>query len=84
MATVVVAQELLRTAFDRYEEATAGEDAFVLAEARYELTLALVADGWRPPPTVMEQMALDRTFLDGPRVIELSAPAAERDVSEPH
>ncbi|MEO6205778.1 MAG: hypothetical protein ABIO67_10395 [Mycobacteriales bacterium] len=84
MVTVVVAQELLRTAFERYEEATAGEDAYVLVEARYELTLALVADGWRPPPTVVEQMALDRAILDVPRVIELSAPAAERTVSEPN
>lgn len=82
MATVVVAQELLRTAFDRYEEATAGEDAFVLAEARYELTLALVADGWRPPPTVVEQMALDRAALDVPRVIHLSASEPDRAASE--
>ncbi len=84
MAEVVVAQELLRSAFERYDEACAGEDALVLTEARYELTLALVADGWRPPPTVVEHMALDRALLEAPRVIHLSPPEGDRAASEPN
>ena len=83
VATVVVAQELLRTAYERYDEAFSAGDPAVLAEARYELTLALVADGWRPPPTVVEQMALDHDLLEAPRVLQLSAPEADRAVSEP-
>ena len=77
-----MAQELLRAAFERYDEACAREDPNGLAEARYELTLALVVEGWRPPPTVVEQMALDQAMLEPPTVIQLSSPESDRASSE--
>lgn len=71
VATAVLTRHLLSRAFSRYEAAYAGDDEQALAEARYELTLALVADGWRPPPSVVKQMEKDRAGLPEPRVIQL-------------
>ena len=74
MQTAVSTAGLLLAAYDRYDAASAahaGDDEPALIEARYELALALVADGWQPPPAVVEQMERDRAALGIPRVIHL-------------
>ena len=71
MSTAVLAAQLLSRAFERYEQAYDDGDPSSLVEARYELSLALVSDGWQPPPVVVAQMERDRTALPAPRVIQL-------------
>ena len=71
MGTAVLAKQLLSRAFERYEQACAVGEETALIEARYELSLALVSDGWRPPPVVVAQMEQDRSALPAPRVIQL-------------
>lgn len=70
-----VARELLAAAYERYALAYDDGPPAEVAEARYELTLALVADGWRPPPAVVAQMAKDRELLEVPQVIRLTGDA---------
>ena len=67
----MLAQLLLRNAYERYDDACLHGDDAALAEARYELALALVADGWRPPPVVVLQIERDRERLSHARVITL-------------
>lgn len=69
---VLVQQQLLRRAYERYDTACLNGGEHALVEARYELALALVADGWRPPPVVVAQIELDRARLEAHRVIELT------------
>ena len=71
MLTSVLAQQLLRSAYERYDDACLRGDQQALVEARYELALALVADGWRPPPVVVAQIESDRAHLAADRVISL-------------
>lgn len=79
MASRRVARDLLVAAYDRYTAAYDGGGAAAeLAEARYELTLALVADGWRPPPAIVAQMAKDRELLEVPQVIRLTGDAEQQ------